>query len=86
MFEGSILMSQHIFDRFLRAQVELGHMTFPDIDLAAAQLIALLKTNVHMRLLFSVPVSTTKKDIAASAAASVRLFLQGALTPMVRPS
>ena len=80
MYEGPILLSQAVFDRFLRAQVELGQMSFPDIDIAAAQLIALLKSNLHMRLLFSVPVSTKKKDIAASAEASVRLFLNGAFT------
>ena len=86
MFDGPAMVSQSIFDRFLRAQVELGHMSFPDIDIAAAQLIALLKTNIHMQLLFCVPVRTRKKDIVKSAEASVRLFLNGAMARAVRGS
>ncbi len=78
MFEGPILGSQAVFDRYLRDQVRHGRLTFPDIDLAAAQLVALLKTNVHMRLLFNQPVSLDQARIAELATASVRLFLGGA--------
>lgn len=78
MFEGPILGSQAVFDRYLRDQARHGRLVFPDIDLAAAQLVALLKTNVHMRLLFSQPVSLDGARIAELATASVRLFLGGA--------
>jgi len=84
MFEGPIMQSQRIFDEFLRAQAGLGHLTFPDIDQAAAQLIAILKTNVHMQLLFNQPAATSDREIAKSAAASVHLFLHGALSPEFR--
>ena len=77
MFDGPILDTQRVFDRFLRAQSELGHLHFPDIGMAAAQLVALLKTNLHMRLLFNQPIPHTKRAIARSAEMSVRLFLQG---------
>ena len=80
MVEGPIMQSQATFDEFLRAQVALGHLEFPDIDIAAAQLIALLKTNVHMRLLFNQAAGTTRREIVASATSSVRLFLYGAAT------
>jgi TetR/AcrR family transcriptional repressor of mexJK operon len=79
MFEGPIMDSQNIFDRFLRVQAGLGHLRFPDIDNAAPQLIALLKTNQHMRLLFHQPTATSKRAIAQSAEASVHLFLHGAM-------
>jgi TetR/AcrR family transcriptional repressor of mexJK operon len=79
MFEGPIMDSQNIFDRFLRIQAGLGHLRFPDLDAAAPQLIALLKTNLHMRLLFHQPASTSRRAIARSAEASVHLFLHGAL-------
>lgn len=84
MFEGPIMQSQEIFDEFLRAQVKLGHLAFPDIGQAAAQLIAILKTNVHMRLLFNQPMAISDRQIAKSAAASVHLFLHGALAPACR--
>lgn len=80
MFEGPIMQSQQIFDEFLRAQVKLEHLFFADIDQAAAQLIAILKTNVHMQLLFNQPAVTGDHQIAKSAAASVRLFLHGGLS------
>lgn len=78
MFEGPILRSQEVFDQYLREQVRLGRLTFPDLDLAAAQLIALLKTNIHMKLLFNQPVALDDKRIAELARASVILFLNGA--------
>lgn len=78
MIDGPFLRSERLFDQFLRAQVDRGRLSFPDIDLAAPQLVAMLKTNVHMRLLFNQPVQVTNASLAASAAASVRLFLSGA--------
>lgn len=81
MYEGPITRSHEIFDSYLRQQVAMGRMQFPAIDLAAAQLIALLKTNIHMQLIFSRPVKLTHQAIRKIASASVRLFLYGCATP-----
>ena len=78
MFENSVLRSQEIFDSFLRAQVDIGQLSFPDLNVAAAQLVALLKTDLHVQLLFSQPIDISARDIKRSAATSVRLFLNGA--------
>ncbi len=78
MFEGPILQTQNFFADFLRGHSAAGRLALEDVDLAAAQLIALLKTNVHMKLLFARPVQMSKKWITESARASVRLFLYGA--------
>ena len=45
----------------------------------AADAIALLKTNIHMKLLFGRPARIGPAFIARSAKASVDLFLNGAL-------
>ena len=79
MFEGPILKTQAVFDRYLRRQAELGRLALPDVDLAAPQLIALLKTNVHLTLLLNQPADTTSGRIATLARSSVGLFLRGAL-------
>ena len=86
MFEGPITRSQLVFDGFLRSQVALGRMAFPDVRLAAAQLIAMLKTNLHMQLLFNQPAVVNHTRIARIARASVRLFLHGALTAHAAPA
>ena len=78
MFESSVGQSQKIFDRFLRAQMAAGNLVFPDVDLAASQFVALLKTDLHVRLLFSQPVKLSKRDITNTARACVQLFLNGA--------
>jgi TetR/AcrR family transcriptional repressor of mexJK operon len=80
MYEGPVLRSQSVFDSYLRQQVALGRMRFPKIELAGAQLVALLKTNLHMQLLFSQPAKVTRQVILESATASVQLFLYGAST------
>ena len=78
MVEGPIAQSQRLFADVLRAHADTGQLSLPDADLAAAQLIALLKTNVHMRLLFHQDAPTGTHQIAASARSSVQLFLNGA--------
>lgn len=78
MFEGPIMHSQHMFANYLRAQVQRGRLTVPDADLAAAQFVGMLKTDVHMRLLFNQPVNLTRAKIVDIVRASVVLFLAGA--------
>ena len=79
MYDGPIAQSQRMFADYLRAQVELGLVALDDTEEAAAQLIALLKTNLHMKLLFGRSDRIGAGSIAASAVSSVRLFLHGAL-------
>lgn len=79
MYDGPIMHSQGVFDAYLRAQVDRGVFDFPDIDLAAAQLVGLFKTNIQMRLLMNQPIKLSSAKIAAIAKACVQLFLHGAL-------
>jgi TetR/AcrR family transcriptional regulator, mexJK operon transcriptional repressor len=79
MADGPILRSQMVFDAYFRKEARKGLMQFPDLDLAAAQFVSLLKTNVHLRLLFNQPADTSKRAIEESARASIHLFLHGAL-------
>jgi AcrR family transcriptional regulator len=78
MVDGPILQTQLIFDEFLHEQVRLGHLSFADPSIAAAQLVGMLKTNLHMRLLFNQPVSRVPEELRAKAESSVALFLDGA--------
>lgn len=80
MYEGPIIRSQNVFDHYLRTQVAAGRMNFPDLDLAAPQLVALLKTNVHMKLMLNQKVALSRPLVERMARASVQLFLHGALT------
>jgi AcrR family transcriptional regulator len=77
MFEGPILESQSIFEGFIRRQVEAGRFVAVDPTLAAAQLVAMLKTNVQMRLLLNQPTNTSPLAISTMAAACVRQFING---------
>jgi TetR/AcrR family transcriptional regulator, mexJK operon transcriptional repressor len=79
MADGPILRSQMVFDAYFRQEAQKGLMQFPNLDLAAAQFVSLLKTNVHLRLLFNQPADTSKRAIEESARASIHLFLHGAL-------
>ena len=78
-YDGPITASEEMFASYLDSQVAAGTLALIDTGLAASQLIALLKTNVHMKLLLGRPVRLTKKMITDSAAASIDLFLNGAL-------
>ena len=79
MYEGPILQSQTIVEDILRVQCEAGKLSLPDPRMAAIQLLALLKTDIHMRLLFSQKVKLSKKDISDIAESCIKLFLHGAL-------
>lgn len=79
MYEGPIQETQRLFAEFLDSHIREGRLAIDDADLAATQLIALLKSNMHMKLMFGRPVRIGPKLIGESARASVRLFLNGAL-------
>ncbi|MEZ5956353.1 MAG: TetR/AcrR family transcriptional regulator [Hyphomonadaceae bacterium] len=78
MFEGPIMRTQASFDTYLRRQVQMGRLEFPDLDLAASQFVALLKGNVHMQLMLNQPAQVTPRRLDQMTRAAVRLFLQGA--------
>lgn len=54
-------------------------MRFPNLELAGAQFVALLKTNVHMRLTLNQPTNVSHKKLEEIARSSIHLFLYGAL-------
>lgn len=80
LFEGPIMQTQDSFDRYFRQQAKLGRMSFPDIDLAAPQFVALLKTNVHMKLTLNQPEDVDERTLKKIARSCVKLFLYGAFT------
>ncbi|CAH0349219.1 MAG: TetR/AcrR family transcriptional regulator [Sphingobium sp.] len=77
MYDSSIARTHTLFRDFLDHHVQLGNLAIADVDLAAHQLTALLKTGVHQELLLGRPVEVTPQMIEASATSSVRLFLMG---------
>lgn len=79
MYEGPIARSQQTFAEYLGAQAAAGTLALDDANIAAAQLIALLKTNVHMKLLFGRPARIGPAFLTRSVQASIKLFLYGVL-------
>jgi AcrR family transcriptional regulator len=79
LFNGPIMRSQSVFDAYFRKQAHKDLMRFPNLDLAAAQFVALLKTDLHLRLMFNQPADTSKRAIEEIARSSIHLFLHGAL-------
>ena len=73
------MRSEAVFDHYFRKQTQRGVMQFPNIELAAAQFLGILKTNLHLRLTLSKPEIISHKEIEEIARASVHLFLYGAL-------
>ena len=78
MFEGPIKRSQDAFSAYLGALRDRGRLSIKNPDLAAVQLIALLKTNIHMQLMMGQKLKLPKSMIKDVAASSVHLFLKGA--------
>jgi TetR/AcrR family transcriptional repressor of mexJK operon len=79
MFDGPVMRSQHMFDIYFRKQANKGLMRFPNLELAGAQFVALLKTNMHMRLMLNQPTPVSHKKLEEIARSSIHLFLHGAL-------
>ncbi len=78
MFDGPIMHTQQVFETYLAEEVRLGRLALEDVSLSAALLIAMLKTNLHLRLLLNQPIRVGRKDIRAIADSAVKLFLHGA--------
>ncbi|HEX7784436.1 MAG TPA: TetR/AcrR family transcriptional regulator [Sphingobium sp.] len=84
MYDGPIAQSRDIFEHVLRAEMEMGRLNISDPHIAATQLVALLKTDLHMGLLFEQPVAVDEKHIAEISASCVHLFLYGAAGQALR--
>ena len=79
MMEGPVARSQTLISDYLARHAEAGVLAIEHPDLAAAQFMGMLKTDVHMRLLFNQPVAVTRAEIARIASSATRLFLHGAM-------
>lgn len=79
LFNGPVMRSHVAFAGYFRKLVRKGVLRQMDLELAAAQFVALLKSNMHMRLMLSQPTDTTRKKLEEVSRSAIRLFLYGAL-------
>jgi TetR/AcrR family transcriptional repressor of mexJK operon len=79
-WEAGPLRMRHSFEEFLQKEVEAGKLDIPDIARAASQFFALLKGELHARLLCGCTQSISAADIDEHVGATVDLFLR-AFTP-----
>jgi TetR/AcrR family transcriptional regulator, mexJK operon transcriptional repressor len=86
LVEGPIARSQAVFDAYFRKQAHKDLMRFPNLEYAGAQFVALLKTNVHMKLMFSQPADISRHTLEEIARSSIHLFLHGALQRVPLPT
>jgi TetR/AcrR family transcriptional repressor of mexJK operon len=67
------------FEQFLRREVEAGQLDIPDISRSASQFFALLKGEIHARLLCGCTQSISAPDLDEHVRATVDLFLRAFL-------
>jgi TetR/AcrR family transcriptional regulator, mexJK operon transcriptional repressor len=79
-WEAGPLRMRQSFEEFLSKEVEAGELEIPDIMRAASQFFALLKGELHARLLCGCTQSVSSQDIDEHVRATVDLFLR-ACTP-----
>ena len=79
MMDGPVARSQSLISDYLSRQAEAGVLAIEHPDLAAAQFMGMLKTDVHMRLLFNQRVVVNRAEITRIASSATKLFLCGAL-------
>jgi TetR/AcrR family transcriptional repressor of mexJK operon len=75
-WEAGPLRMRQSFEEFLAKEVEAGQLDIPDVPRAAAQFFALLKGELHARLLCGCTQSTSVKDVDDHVAATVDFFLR----------
>ncbi|HEV2573483.1 MAG TPA: TetR/AcrR family transcriptional regulator [Beijerinckiaceae bacterium] len=76
-FEGPVTRSHVLIGKYLAEQVEAGTIKVKYPDIAAQQFLGLLKTDLHMRLLFSQKPRVTKALLHDIAARTAEVFLNG---------
>lgn len=79
MFDGPIKHSEYVIADYFRRQAAAGKIKVSTPELAAAQFMGMLKTNLHVKLLMKPGARAAQKEIGEIAKASVELFLHGAL-------
>ncbi|MET0230213.1 MAG: TetR/AcrR family transcriptional regulator [Rhodanobacteraceae bacterium] len=79
-WEAGPLRMRQSFEEFLRQEVEVGKLDIPDITRAASQFFALLKGELHARLLCGCTQSLTTEDVDEHVGATVELCMR-AWTP-----
>ena len=75
-WEAGPMRMRHSFEEFLRKEVEAGQLDIPDVPRTASQFFALLKGEIHARLLCGCAQSIGAQDIEEHVQATVDLFLR----------
>jgi TetR/AcrR family transcriptional repressor of mexJK operon len=75
-WEAGPLRMRQSFEEFLRQEVAAGKLDIPDITRAASQFFALLKGELHARLLCGCTQSLTPEDIDEHVAATVDMCMR----------
>ena len=75
-WEAGPLRMRQSFEQFLAKEVEAGQLDVPDITRAASQFFALLKGEMHARLLCGCTQSISAQDIEQHVSATVDFFLR----------
>jgi len=75
-WEAGPLRMRQSFEEFLEKEVEAGKLEIPNITRAASQFFALLKGELHARLLCGCTQSITAQDIDEQVDATVDLFMR----------
>ena len=78
MFDGPVKHSERVVAEYFRRQAAAGKIKVPTVELAAAQFMGMLKTNLHVKLLMKPGFRATPKEIKRITKDSVDLFLNGA--------
>jgi len=79
-WEAGPLRMRQSFEEFLRQEVEAGQLDIPDTTRAASQFFAVLKGELHARLLCGCAQSLSAEDVDEHVEATVDFFLR-AYTP-----
>ncbi|HJT98245.1 MAG TPA: TetR/AcrR family transcriptional regulator [Rhodanobacteraceae bacterium] len=75
-WEAGPLRMRQSFEQFLAKEVEAGKLEIPDITRAASQFFALLKGELHARLLCGCTQSISRQDVDEHVRATVDFFLR----------
>ena len=78
-YDGPIMASEHKIEKYFKYQAKKGDLVFERPENAAAQFLGMLKSDMHMRLLFMTRKRATIAEIEEQAHCVVKLFLNGAL-------
>ena len=78
LLDGPVRRSQGIIQDYLRAQAKEGKLQFKNPELAAIQFMAMLKTDLQLRLLLSQNIKVTRAKLREIAVCTADLFLNGA--------